>query len=87
METTIIDTNTLVKDVNMYLYDAGFKIDLYEIEDFNKNREYVEVFFLTNSAINYIKIDIEKSEYDELLEIKIYKYSNGLRSAIITYKK
>lgn len=86
METSVIDTNTtLVRDVHMYLYDAGFVSNLYRIEDFDHKREYVEVFFLSNSAVNYIKKDIIYSDYSELLEIKKYKYENGNHSAIITY--
>ncbi len=86
MELSVIDTNeTLVKDVNMYLHDAGFTKDLYRIDDFNHSREYVEVFFLCDTAVDYINTDILNSEYCDLLEIKVYEYEIGLKSAIITY--
>jgi len=83
---TLLDrcTTTLLVDVNLYLYDAGFKKDLYKIKDFN-NRYYVEVFFMCNKAIDYIKKDILISDYSDLLEIKKYRHQDGIHSAIITY--
>jgi len=83
---TLIDTSTtLVNDVRLYLFDAGFKRNLYKIEDFDNMREYVEVFFLCNRAVDYIKQDIYNSEYSDLLEIKKYRHKDGICSAIITY--
>ena len=82
----ISNTNRiLLLDVKGYLYDAGFNSDLYIIDDFNNSREYVEVFFLTNTAVDYILKDLEKSDYGGLLEIKKYRHKDGVMSAIITY--
>jgi hypothetical protein len=77
-------TTTLMIDVCHYLYDAGFERDLYKINDFN-NGDYIEVFFMCNKAIDYIKKDILVSEYSDLLEIKKYRHQDGIYSAIITY--
>ena len=87
MEKTLIydDNATLVRDVRIYLYEAGFNETLYVIEDFDKKRSYIEVFFMTNKAIDYIRKDIQKSTYKEKLEIKKYKHKDGIYSAIITY--
>jgi hypothetical protein len=84
---TILDSRcmtTLLVDVCLYLYDAGFKRELYVIKDFD-NRDYIEVFFMCNKAIDYIKKDILVSDYSDLLEIKKYRHSDGIYSAIITY--
>lgn len=84
---TILDSRcmtTLLVDVSLYLYDAGFKRELYVIKDFD-NRDYIEVFFMCNKAIDYIKKDILVSDYSDLLEIKKYRHQDGIHSAIITY--
>lgn len=83
MEISIIDTwKSLTKDVKLYLHDAGFQYDLYEIQDFGN---YIEVFFLCNKAVNYIVEDVKKSDF-KYLEIKKYRYKTGICSAIITYR-
>ena len=71
--------------VKVYLYDAGFNEDLYTLEDFNNEREYVEVFFCCNTAVSYVVKDIKGSEFSDLLEIKKYRYKNGICTAVITY--
>ena len=72
--------------VCQYLRDAGFNRNLYIMEDFDNKRNYVEVFFMCNEAVDYIKLDITTSDFKEILEIKKYRYENGICSAIITYK-
>jgi hypothetical protein len=84
METLVLDSK-LVSDVKNYLYDAGFQKDLYTIIDFDNMRNYVEVYFLCNQAVDYIKNDVRTSEYSKILEIKKYRHNNGICSAIITY--
>lgn len=76
---------SLSMDVIQYLYDAGFNNELYELEDFNNNRDYVEVFFIWEKAVDFIKQDIINSEYSQILEIKKYRHEDGKFSAIITY--
>jgi len=82
-----MNTNkTLIRDVSWYLIDAGFTKELYILEDFDNKREYVEVFFSWGQAVDYVYVDIKKSDFSELLEIKKYRYKNGIYSAIITYE-
>jgi hypothetical protein len=87
MKTIIKSYNisTLINDVENYLYDAGFIRNLYKINDFDNMREYIEVFFQCNEAVDYIKKDIKLSDFSKLLEIKKYRHNNGICSAIITY--
>lgn len=75
----------LVGIANDYLYDAGFTKELYIIEDFENSTNYIEVFFLTTKAIDFIKKDVIISDYKNILEIQKYEYSDGVVSAIITY--
>jgi len=83
MNTKVIEDLTLKDMVHSYLYDAGFKKNLYKIKDYD--REYLEVFFLCNEAVDYIKYDIIRSKFKELLEIKKYRHQDGNCSAIISY--
>lgn len=78
----VIEINKiLIQDVCSYLYDAGFKNDLFEIKNFGN---YVEVFFKCNKAVNYVLKDVRTSDF-KYLEIKKYRHKDGIHSAIITY--
>ena len=85
MESEHIDITALVRDVRDYLYDAGFDNSLYIIDDFDGNREYIEVFFIAVDAIDYLLKDLGKSDYSSTLELKKYRHKGGICSAIITY--
>lgn len=82
METLALEINKiLIQDVCLYLYDAGFQDELFEIKNFVT---YVEVFFKCNKAVDYILKDVLTSEF-KYLEIKKYRHTDGINSAIITY--
>ena len=68
-----------------YLKDAGFKKDAFVLDDEDNN--FVEVFFTAYEAVEFIMSDIKKTKYDNILDIKKYKYKNGNISAIITFKE
>lgn len=76
---------TLHRLINEYLCDAGFKEDLYTLIEL-ENREYIEVFFESNNAIDYILNDIEHSDFNNLLDIIKYEHEHNVISIIITYK-
>lgn len=75
----------LLSYVDKYLCDAGFNETLYTIEKYD-TRDYIEVYFISDKAIDYIMQDIIKSDFSELLEIKKFNYKNGNVSAIISMK-
>ena len=85
MKSDYIDISALIIDVRDYLYDAGFNSSLYIIDDFDSNRQYIEVYFIAIDAIDYLLRDLGKSDYAGLLEIKKYRHKGGICSAIITY--
>lgn len=85
METkTEYQVDLLIIDVKNYLLDAGFTSDLYNIQDFDNERGYIEVFFETSKAIDYIIKDIKKTKWKSMLDIKKYKICKENYSAIIT---
>jgi len=69
--------------VKKYLKDAGFDIKAYKMD--SKDENYVEIFFESYLAIDFIIEDIKKTKYDNILEIKKYS-SKKIISAIITLK-
>jgi len=75
---------TLKLTIKNYLKDAGFSEGEFLLDD--KEKSYIEVFFLTSDAIKYIVDDVLVSDYKDILEIKEYKYGNGNITAIITFK-
>jgi len=81
----IIMIMNLKNTIKKYLRNAGFDSNTFVLDD--KEMNFVEVFFLTNHAVNFIIIDIEKTDYKNILEIKSYKYRNGNITAIITFKE
>lgn len=87
METkTEYQIDLLVIDVKNYLLDAGFTSDLYNIQDFDNERGYIEIFFKASKSIDYIIKDIKKTKWNFILDIKKYKISKENYSAIITNK-
>jgi len=74
---------SLIQTIKNYLTDAGFTIGDYILD--NKEKKYIEVFFLTSKAVYFIIDDVLLSDYKDILEIKDYKYGNGNITAIITF--
>ena len=74
---------TLKNTIKNYLKNAGFTDAEYLLDD--KQLQYIEVFFLTSEAVEYIINDVIVSDYKEILEIKEYRYGNGNITAIITF--
>lgn len=75
--------NILKNVIIKYLKDAGFIKKDYYLD--GKEKKYVEVYFNSSDAVYFIIEDILKSEYKNILEIKDYKYGNGVVTAIITF--
>lgn len=71
---------SLKNNVELYLADAGFDSTLYEIKDFNN---YVEVFFISDKAIDYILDDITLTIFHKILDIKKYIYENKTSAIIV----
>ena len=73
----------LKNTIRNYLKDAGFSEGEYLLDD--KELQYIEVFFLSHEAVDYVINDVIVSDYKEILEIKEYRYGNGNITAIITF--
>lgn len=81
-----VDINiNLVKDVTLYLLDAGFSKTSYILNNFDGVREYIEVFFCSDDAIDFIIEDVKKTKFFEIFEIQSYLYKNDMKSAIFAY--
>ena len=79
-----IDIQHLLDITERYLLDAGFTPDLYTIEDFSANRGYIEIYFESGKAIDYLIKDLEKTNYKYFIEIKKYRLAPKKYTAIIT---
>jgi len=72
--------NTLTEDIvekiidltNLYLQDAGFTKQLYKIE-IPDECDCIKVFFEDHHAIDFIIIDIQKTDFKNSLIIKKHK--------------